>query len=253
MSAKYKASLLCLGALFTFLILTVCVSCGARLDGEIHSDSRAEFTLKSALLPNMERLLTSLSEKGGGPVFDAALLNRSFAAIQGVEASALRNTGQGGLEGGIVISSMARFLNSAADTVSQKTGGKKFSAIVWEHSASGGSLTIDLNINNGQELLLLVSPDLVDYLSALMAPIVTGEVIGRDAYLELVASVYGKAIADEIRGANFLLNLDFPGPVESVKGGTGKGSHAKFTIPLTDLLVLDAPLRYEVRWTPWRS
>ena len=102
-------------------------------------------------------------------------------------------------------------------------------------------------------MLLLISPDLLDYLSALMAPIVTGEVIGRDAYLELVASVYGKAIADEIRGARFLLNLGFPGPVESVAGGTGKGSHAEFSISLTDLLVLDSPLHYKVRWTPWRS
>jgi hypothetical protein len=201
----------------------------------------------------MERLLTSISSKGGGHIFDAAMLNRNFAAMPGIEASALRSAGRGGLEGSIVVSSLTQFLDSAADTIASKTGGKKFSAIALEHSAAGGSLTIDLNIDNGQELLLLISPDIVDYLSALMAPVATGEVIGRDAYLELVASVYGKAIADEIRGAQFLLNLVFPGSVESVNGGTGKGSHAKFTIPLADLLVLDRPLHYYVRWTPWRS
>jgi hypothetical protein len=223
------------------------VSCSARLDGEFHSDGRAEFTLKSALLPNMSRLLKSFSANSGGQIFDVALINRNFAAMPGVESSALRSARASELEGRIVVASMTRLLEHAALT--SKSVGKKFSAIVWEHSPSGGALTLNLNMDTGQELLHLISPDMVDYLSALMAPIATGEVTGRDAYLELVASVYGKPLADEIQEANFLLKLDFPSTVEGVRGGTGKGSRAEFTIPLIDLLVLDRPLHYEVRWT----
>ncbi|MDR2795868.1 MAG: hypothetical protein LBB47_04060 [Spirochaetaceae bacterium] len=240
-------------ALFTLVIFLSCVSCGARLDGEFHSDGRTEFTLKSTLFPGASRLLKGLAaNSGGGPVFDAALLNRNFAAISGIESSTLRNTGEDGIEGGIVVASITQFLTRAADTVASKGGGKKFSAIVWEQSATGGTLTININMDTGQELLLLISPDLVDYLSALMAPIATGEIIDRAAYLELVASVYGKSIADEIMRARISLKAGFPGPVESVSGGNRRGSYAEFMIPLTDLLVLDQPLRYEVRWTPWR-
>jgi hypothetical protein len=235
--------------MLTLVLLLSAVSCGASLDGEIHSDGRAEFTLKSALLPNMSRLLKSFSANSGGQIFDVVLMNRNFASMPGVESSALRSAAQNELEGRIVVASMTRFLEHASETSASKNAGKKISAIVWEHSPSGGALTLNLNMDTGQELLHLISPDMVDYLSALMAPIATGEVTGRDAYLELVASVYGKALADEILKATFLLKLDFPGPVEGVRGGTGKGSRAEFTIPLIDLLVLDRPLHYEVRWT----
>jgi hypothetical protein len=236
-------------ALFTLVLLLSAVSCSARLDGEIHSDGRMEFTLKSTLLPNMSRLLKSFSANSGGQIFDAAMINRNFASMPGIESSALRSVGQDGLEGRIVVASMTGLLEHSSETFASKNAGKKFSAIVWKHSPSGGTLTLNINMDTGQELLLLISPDMVDYLSALMAPIATGEVTGRDAYLELVASVYGKALADEILKAAFLLKLDFPGPVEGVRGGTGKGSRAEFTIPLIDLLVLDRPLHYEVRWT----
>ncbi|MDR2344212.1 MAG: hypothetical protein LBD86_06765 [Spirochaetaceae bacterium] len=238
--------------LFALIVLLCCPSCDARLDTRIYSNGRAEIMLKSALLPGAGHLLKSLSAAGGGPVFDAAVLNRNFAAIPGVESSALRNTGLDGLEGGIFLTSLTLFLNGARGNLAQKNGAGKFSAIVLEQSASGGTLTINLNMDTGQEFLLLISPDMVDYLSALMAPVATGELISRDAYLELVASVYGKAVADEIRRTQFFLKFELPGPVENVRGGTGKGSHAEFTIPLTDLLVLDQPLYYEVRWTPWR-
>jgi hypothetical protein len=228
-------------------VLPCCLSCAARLEGEVYSNGRAEFTLKSTLMPGTGRLLAGLAANGGGTVFDADMLNRNFAAMPGVESAALRNSGRDGIEGVIVVANMARFFDRAP-----KSGAKQFSAVTWEQSATGGTLKIDFNMDTGQEFLLSVSPDLKDYLSALMAPVATGEVTDRDAYLELVASVYGASVADEILKTRFSLNIGFPGPVESVSGGTGKGSHAEFAIPLTDLLVLDRPLHYEVRWTPWR-
>jgi hypothetical protein len=42
--------------------------------------------------------------------------------------------------------------------------------------------------------------------------------------------------------------IDFPGPVQSAQGGTFSGRRAEFNIPLLDILVLETPLSYEIRW-----
>jgi hypothetical protein len=67
-------------------------------------------------------------------------------------------------------------------------------------------------------------------------------------YIALVASVYGKGIADEISQASIRASIEFPGTVLSARGGTFSGRRAEFTIPLVDVLVLETPLRYEVIW-----
>jgi hypothetical protein len=97
-------------------------------------------------------------------------------------------------------------------------------------------------------MLLLVSPDVSDYLSALMAPVATGEELSKQDYLALVSSVYGKGIAAEIADARVSLDLELPGTVLSAPGGTFSGRRASFKVPLTDLLVLERPLLYEIRW-----
>jgi hypothetical protein len=112
---------------------------------------------------------------------------------------------------------------------------------------------LTLTRDNGQNFLSLVSPELVEYLSALMAPVATGEALGEREYLEIVASVYGKALAAEIENAEFLLSVSFPGPVNKISGGISTGSRASFSIPLIKLLVLDEPLIYEVRWSSGKS
>jgi hypothetical protein len=97
-------------------------------------------------------------------------------------------------------------------------------------------------------MLAYISPDIVAYLSALMAPLATGEAMTKKEYLALIASIYGSGIADEIAAAFFNATIDLPGPVQSVKGGTFSGKRAEFAIPLVDLLVLEKPLTYEVVW-----
>jgi hypothetical protein len=81
-----------------------------------------------------------------------------------------------------------------------------------------------------------------------MAPLVTGEELTKTEYLELVSTLYSKAISDEIAGSTIRAAIDFPGAVTSVAGGAYSGKRASFDIPLLDLLVLETPLRFEVVW-----
>jgi hypothetical protein len=100
--------------------------------------------------------------------------------------------------------------------------------------------------------MALLSTDAIDYLTALMAPVVLEEYIPRDEYLSLVSSLYGRPLADEISEAVIHAAMDFPGPITSFNtSGTGlsvSGSRAIFDIPLLDLLLLERPLSWEVVW-----
>ncbi|MDR0383019.1 MAG: hypothetical protein LBH50_03435 [Spirochaetaceae bacterium] len=239
----------CFLALAVFSAL-LCASCSTRINGKIHKEGRAELVLRSELLPGMNGLLKSLAPKdSAAPVLDAGLLNDAFARMSGIETAALHNTPFGGVEGRIAAADAAVFFNSLSRRAPAKnavTPPEPFA--VWEQTANGGRLAVSLNRGTGQEFISLVSTDLADYLSALMAPIATGEVIDNDGYLELVSSVYGKTVAEEIGNASISIVLDLPSPVQRATGGTFKGNRAEFAIRLIDALVLDRPLFYEIRW-----
>jgi hypothetical protein len=200
----------------------------------------------------MSGFLKRMSARVGAPagtdalIFDAALMNREFAKVPGIASVSLKNTTADSVEGPLVISRVDRFLNGFS------SAGKPLSFVDWKQSATGGSLAIRIDSGTGPGLLKLAPPFIAVYLTALMAPIATGESLGRDEYLLLASSVYGKGIADEIRGSALSFSIDFPGPVSGIAGGTFKGSRAEFKIPLLDLLVLDKPLVYDVRWTAAR-
>jgi hypothetical protein len=81
-----------------------------------------------------------------------------------------------------------------------------------------------------------------------MAPVATGETLSRTEYLNLVSTIYGRPVADEIAAARILVTLEFPRPVSEILGGTARDRKAQFDISLPDLLVLEQPLRYEVYW-----
>jgi hypothetical protein len=112
----------------------------------------------------------------------------------------------------------------------------------------GRLLSIRLDLASGPELLAALSPDVADYLSAIMAPVSTGERLGSGEYLALVTSVYGTAISREIAVARIQAVIEVPGTITRVEGGSFTGREARFDIPLLDLLVLERPLIYEIEW-----
>jgi hypothetical protein len=232
--------------LFLCLLIPLAVfsSCTARISGELKRGGAGDFTVSTNLEPRMSSLIrgfAAMADGGaaGGPVLNGEAISQSMSAAPGVESAGLRNTGPVTLEGPVKITNIRDFLAPARD---------KRGFIILEESATGGSLRLTLNRDLGPDILSLISPEVTDYLSALMAPIATGEVLSKTEYLELVASIYGKPIADEISNASIRASVDFPGQIRSAQGGKFSGKRAEFDIPLLDLLVLENPLVYEVSW-----
>jgi hypothetical protein len=185
--------------------------------------------------------------QSAAPIPDAELITLSLAAAPGIERASFRNTGPESFAGTIRVSRIDEFL-----AVSGK--GRRF--ITLEESKSGGRpsgrLAVNLDFESAVEILPLLSEEIRDYLTTTLAPVALGEKQSKADYLKDVAFFFGRAdgplIAAEIAAARINIAVDFPGPVTAAEGGTFSGRRAEFSVPLVDLLVLDTPLRYEIRW-----
>jgi hypothetical protein len=231
------------------LVFLLFASCSGRIEGALRQDGSAELTLDAALQPEMTRLLSSLARvmgnnaAAGGPLLDGPDIARSMAAAPGISAVSLRNQGPAAIAGTVSIFRVDSFLalpNSALPN------GRSAAPFIRYDPA--GKLVITMDHDSGPRILLLLSEDVNDYLSSLMAPVATGETLTRAAYLNLVGSMYGRPVADEIAAARIQVSLAFPRSVKEVRGGTSQGGRAQFNVPLVDLLVLEQPLVYEVSW-----
>jgi hypothetical protein len=227
-------------------------SCTAQISGSLKGDGQADLQIYAALEPRMTALIGGLAAAAGtaqsgssNVLIDGPAIAASMLLAPGIDSVSLNNIAPAAIQGPIKISRITDFL----------TGGKKLSVrspnfitFTQGKPSAGGRCAVNIDRYSGPQILGLISPEIGDYLSALMAPLATGETLTKAEYLSLVGSVYGRGIADEISQAFIRAYIDFPGQVQSAKGGTFSGRRAEFAIPLLDILVLEKPLSYEVVW-----
>jgi hypothetical protein len=236
-----------------FLAVSLAFSgCSAQVNGTLKEGGAAELSVRSSMEKRISAFIRGFSDFTGGradsPIPDAGLITLSLAAAPGIEGASFRNTGPESFDGTIKVSRIDEFLAVSGEK------GRGF--ITLEESASGGRpsgrLAINLDFESAVEILPLFSEEIRDYLTVMLAPVALGEKQSKADYLKDVAFFFGRAdgpvIAAEIAAARINIAVDFPGPVSAVEGGTFSGRRAEFSVPLADLLVLDTPLRYEVRW-----
>ena len=241
-------------AFLLFFALYACASCTAQINGSLKGDGQADLQIRAALEPRMTALIGGLAAASGtaqpgAPILDGPAIAASMSSAPGVASASFKNTAPAAIEGPVKIAKIGDFL--APGTAAAAVPGTA-SFITFEQNArggaAGGKCTINLSLASGPEILALISPEISDYLSALMAPLATGETMTKSQYLILVSSVYSRNVADEIAKAVIRASIEFPGPVQSAQGGTFSGRRAEFAIPLLDVLVLETPLSYEVVW-----
>ena len=216
-------------------------ACSARIEGLVREGGEAEISVRASLEPRTLNLLRSLrgfmGEASGTPILNGETIGKSMAAAPGIRAVSLKNTGQETLEGNISISHVGDFLSSGNDAF-----------ITYTEGAGNTSVVIVLDRNSAPMVISRLSPEVEEYLSALMAPAVSGERVTKQEYLDLVASIYGRPLADEIAAARIRALIEFPRRITAIRGGTSAERRAEFDVPLLDVLVLEEALRYEVTW-----
>jgi len=202
------------------------------------ANGSADITVNISLGQRITSLIRSFSEAGGMQaerIIDSASIAKSMTGSPGISSAIFRNTSASAVEGRIVISRVSEFLS-----------GGDF--IIFEQKNSGGRCVINLNRENVPAILGSLSPDITDYLTAILAPIAIGDEMTKTEYLDLVASFYNRTVSDEIASSKIRASIEFPANVTAVKGGTSSGRRAVFEISVLDLLVLETPLVYEVIW-----
>ena len=218
-------------------------SCATGIGGVVREGGAAELTLNSSVGPRTTALLRSLRSFAGdgasAPILDVSAISRSMAAAPGVRTVSLRNTGDETINGTISIVNIGDFL-------AMSNTGSRF--ITFTESRQVSSIVINLDRASAPQILSMLSPEITDYLSALMAPVVLGETMNAREYLDLVASIYSRPLANEIAEARIRGTLQLPRPVTAIHGGTFSGNRAEFDIPLLDILLLERTLRYEIHW-----
>jgi hypothetical protein len=223
------------------LAALVFVACSGRITGAVQTNEQGAFIIEAELAPASARLLAPLSPATvsgrSAPVLDAGVISLSLRDAPGISSAQLQNTNPENITGSIGFTKISDFLTAG-----------EFRFITWEQDRA----VIALDRSSGPLMVTMLSQDISDYLSAIMAPIATGEPLSTAEYLRLVTSVYGNAIAREIESAEVSATINFPGRITMVEGGVFSGSTARFRAKLVDLLVLETPLRYEVRWTALR-
>ena len=228
---------------FFLPLLMLLFSCATGIGGVVRAGGAAELTLNTNVGPRTTALLRSLrsfaGEGANAPILDVTAINRSMAAAPGVRAVSLRNTGDEAMNGTISISNIGDFL-------ALPNTGSRF--ITFTESRQVSSIVVNLDRASAPQLLSMLSPEITDYLSALMAPVVLGETMSAGEYLDLVTSIYSRPLANEIAEARIRGTLELPRPVTAIHGGTFSGNRAEFDIPLIDIFLLERPLRYEIHW-----
>ncbi|MCL2068011.1 MAG: hypothetical protein FWG99_11190 [Treponema sp.] len=224
-----------------FIVILPLFSCTARIAGPLNADGSAELSINASLEPRTAALIRGFAALSGAPmstnVLDGANIALSMSATPGVDSVSFNNTAPATIEGTMKISKIDDFLAG---------GGGSF--ISFEQTRSGGHCIISLSLETGPEILNLLSPEITDYLTVLMAPLATGESMTRAEYLADVRAVFSNIISDEIARSRLRASITLPGIVTSARGGTFSGRRADFDIPLIDLLVLETPISYEITW-----
>ena len=230
------------GIFLLLILLTFFSSCSARIDAVFSEGVTAELTVRTSLGPRTIALLNSMrsfmGEESETPLLDGPSISGSLVAISGIGAVHLNNTSPSALEGRISLSNVSNIL--ADSNINSPF-------ISYIQGSGYSSMVIILDRETAPELISRLSPEIVEYLSALFAPLVLGDTSTRQEYLGLLASFYGRPLADEIEAARIFVRIEFPRQISAVQGGSFTGRHAEFNIPLLDILVLEQPLYYEVR------
>jgi hypothetical protein len=227
-------------SLLLAVVILPLFSCAARINGSVYEDGSGVFSVEMNIGPRMTSMIRSFNSAAGQDdalILDGPAISQSMS-IAGITSVSLKNTGPAAVEGEFRILNINQFL----------AAGDKGGFIAFEQRANGGSCKININIENGPAILENLSPEIADYMNALMAPIATGEAMSKPEYLDLVATFYNRNISNEIAASMIHAVVDFPANISSVTGGTFSGRRAVFDISLLDFLVLETPLVCEVNW-----
>lgn len=197
-------------------------ACTASVEIRAYSDGRSAVRYDAAFGSAFVEVMKSLSDAGAGPLFDTQTMTEQFQKA-GIPDAKVSSQNDASLAVSALLSAGAKDPLSASGCISGTARG----------------VTLTLSPEKLSALYASLPETVQSYIDLFMAPVFGGEPMTAQDYVDLVASVYGKPLSDEIAAANVRITL---------YGPAGSGSKKTATIPLTDILTATKPLTYTVTW-----
>lgn len=107
------------------------------------------------------------------------------------------------------------------------------------------SLSLVISPESMQAFVQSLPQESQDYFELLMAPVLTGEEMTPEEYIDLVASFYGQPLADELKTANIKVALKCP---DGCRIKSNSSAEATFVISAADFLCLKETRIFTINW-----
>lgn len=218
--------------------------------------SESEFSL--GFSPTTQNFAGAFS--GGQSLFDAEKISSAFSNLGFPEPKSVYAPASGNIRLAVAFGEIDLDTNRV---FSVETDGMKTIDI----DRANKRMEIHFDKKTTAEIIALLPKELFEYSDLMMAPVLTGENITEDEYIELISSAYGTTAGRELQSSFFTIQIDCPGTVsqaaahERTKNGgeTGqsqgeniqtvaKGKSVVFSIPLAKMLVLSNPVTLQASW-----
>ena len=209
-------------AAFLFLPLLF-ASCTSSVELRANGDGSVDITYDAAFGSAFIEMMQSLSGGGTSRLFDADEMTAQFraAGVNDVRITSPADTSLG---------IRLRLPKNGIDPVSQ-------SGCL---SISGNALSLALSPESCAKLYKLLPDTMQSYIDLCMAPLFLGEPMSQNEYADLIASVYGQTLADELKRSKIKISLFAP--------NDGKKASNTAELSLTELLTATKPLVFSVAW-----
>jgi len=207
------------GACFALaaVLAMLLTGCTVDLDVAVTQKGGAALTAGSVMGKAIEKTIRSVSGTSDtASLFNIPELEEQFSQAGFTGVSAQERT-SAGLRLTMGITDIAEGIASVPGVITAAAkSGKK-------------SVTITLTEQIMRSTAAMLPQHEQDYLELLMAPVLTGDPMEADEYLELMASVYGQNVADELAGSTLSITIREPAP---------GGRKTVVSVPLVQLLTL---------------
>ena len=209
-----------------FLLPAALIFAGCTASVEVHagSDKSTAVQYTASFGSAFINTMRSFSDDPAAPLFDADTI-----------AAQLRGSGIQNAEvktpSGTALAVSASIPSGSKNTIS--------SAGLVTYDNNSNKMTLTLSPSDLTALYASLPETIQSYIDLFMAPVFSGESMTANDYIELVASVYGRPLADEVAAAQVSISLYPP---------AGTGTEKKISVPLTDILTAQNPLVYSVQW-----
>ncbi|MGP1440913.1 MAG: hypothetical protein ACTTJ3_09285 [Treponema sp.] len=217
--------------LFFFTIISFFLSCTPKANIKITNSNDVFLSMDISPSIATKKLLKSISNFGSNSAFSDKEEDVSNVKTEdGIEIIKLKKTSS------LDFSAKLKFSKNT----------KIFSSM-FTFDKNNSNVKFELNRKTLNNFLLSLATEDVEYLELLMAPSLQNIKMSDEEYIELIASSYGKKIADELKTSSLTLSIELPSKVTDINLSPKMDYKIKekeiiFIIPLTEILIMNDPI-----------